>query len=408
MSLVGKTIVLGVSGGIAAYKAAELVRLLSKAGATVRVVMTRGACEFITPLTLQTLSGNPVSTDLFDLTQESEIGHIELADSADAVVIAPATANLVGKLAHGLADDLLSTVLLATRAPVVLAPAMNVHMYENAAVQDNLKLVAKRGARIVEPAVGSLACGYEGPGRLPEPAVIVEEVARAVGADDLAGASLVVTAGPNREPLDPVRFVSNRSSGRMGYALARAAWRRGADVTLICGPTALEDPHGVRVLRVDTAGEMHKAVRREVKAASVLLMAAAVADYRPKKVAEQKLKKGTGKLSIELERTVDILADLKKVRGRRVVVGFAAETENVERNAARKLAEKGLDLIVANDVSRDDAGFEVDTNEVTLIDGNGSEAVALASKDEIADRVLDRVVEIRARGGRRKRAAKRA
>jgi len=395
MSLAGRTVVLGVSGGIAAYKSAEIVRLLTAQGATVRVVMTRGAREFITPLTLQTLSGNPVSTELFDLTQESQIGHIQLADSADVVLVAPATANAIAKLAHGIADDLLSTVLLATRAPMLLAPAMNVHMYENAAVQENLQTVARRGARLIPPAVGSLACGYEGQGRLPDPERIVLEVGRALAAPDLDGERVLVTAGPNREPLDPVRFLSNRSSGRMGYALAAAAWRRGADVTLVSGPTALADPHGVTTVRVSTADEMHRAVRREFKETSVLLMAAAVADYRPKSVARQKIKKGAGRHTIELERTVDILADLPASRGRRIVVGFAAETEDVLRNAERKLTAKKLDLIVANDVSRPDAGFEVATNAVTLIDADGRDEIDLAGKDEIADRILDRVVRLR-------------
>jgi phosphopantothenoylcysteine decarboxylase/phosphopantothenate--cysteine ligase len=406
MRLSGKTVVLGVSGGIAAYKAAEIVRLLAKNGASVRVVMTANAREFITPLTLQTLSGNPVSTSLFDLTQESEIGHIELADSADVVLVAPATANVVAKLAHGIADDLLSTLLLATRAPILLAPAMNVHMYENAAVQHNLGIVAERAIRVVEPAVGSLACGYEGKGRLPEPEVLVEEVLRACGPADLAGEKVLVTAGPNREPLDPVRFLSNRSSGRMGYALAAAAWRRGAEVLLVSGPTSLADPYGVRTLRVDTAAEMHEAVKAGIKSATVLLMAAAVADFRPKAVAPQKIKKAgkNERLTLELERTVDILGDLPSSRGRRVSVGFAAETEEVLQNAQRKLAEKKLDLIVANDVSRRDAGFEVSTNAVTLIDSTGAEDVDLAGKDEIADRVLDRVVRIRdVRGGKRRR-----
>jgi phosphopantothenoylcysteine decarboxylase / phosphopantothenate---cysteine ligase len=394
MMLAGKTIVVGVTGGIAAYKAAEVVRLLVQKGAAVRVIMTAGACQFITPLTLQTLSNHPVSTSLFDLTQESEIGHIRLADGADAVLVAPATANLVGKLAHGLADDLLSTVLLATRAPLLVAPAMNVHMFENAAVQGNLQLIAERGARVIAPAVGSLACGYEGAGRLPDPAVLVEEVARAVSAADFAGQRVLVTAGPNREPLDPVRFISNRSTGRMGYALAAAAWRRGAEVTLVSGPTSLPDPHGVRTLRVGTAAEMHRAVRAEARGASVLLMAAAVADYRPAKVAPQKIKKGQGGRSIELERTVDILGDLPPSR-RRLVVGFAAETEDVVENAQRKLREKRLDLVVANDVSRGDAGFEVETNAVTLIDAAGSQEIDLASKEEVAERILDRVSELR-------------
>lgn len=395
--LEGKRVVVGLSGGIACYKVPELVRLLRTAGARVRVVMTRAACEFVTPLTLQTLAGEPVSTALFDLTQESEIGHIALADDADLIVVAPATANLIGKAAAGIGDDLLTTVLLATRAPVLLAPAMNVHMWENALVQENLARLQRHGWRVIPPGVGSLACGYEGAGRLPEPAIIAAEVERALAAPDLAGQRVLVTAGPNREPIDPVRFISNRSTGRMGYALATAAWRRGAEVVLVSGPTALPDPHGVRCLRVQTAAEMHDAVLREFRAATVLLMAAAVADYRPATVRAQKLKKTTGPMQLELTRTVDILGALRGKAGRRLVVGFAAETEDVEGNAARKLAAKGLDLIVANDVSAPNVGFEVDTNAVTLIDARGRHEVPLASKDDVADRILDRVAQLLAK-----------
>ena len=393
--LEGKTIVVGLSGGIACYKAADVVRQLRNAGARVRVVMTRHAAEFITPLTLQTLAGEPVSTDLFDLTQESEIGHIRLADTADAVAIAPATANLIGKVAHGIGDDLLSAVLLATRAPVLIAPAMNVHMWENRLVQANLRTLRELGWRIIEPAVGHLACGYEGAGRLADPAVIVAETERAVSAGDLRGERVLVTAGPNREPIDPVRFISNRSSGRMGYALAAAAWRRGADVVLISGPTALEPPHGVRTVAAATAAEMRAAVQREFGAATMLVMAAAVADYRPAAPAAQKLKKQPGPMRLELERTVDILGELAGRAGDRLVIGFAAETENVIGNAQRKLRGKGLDLIVANDVARSDAGFEVETNAVVLIDANGRTDAPLASKDEIADRILDKATALR-------------
>src|SRR5262245_41429749 len=393
--LEGKTLVVGLSGGIACYKAADVVRLLRSGGARVRVVMTNHAREFITPLTLQTLAGEPVSTDLFDLTQESEIGHIRLADTADAVIVAPATANLIGKLAHGLGDDLLTTVLLATRAPVLLAPAMNVHMWENRLVQANLRTLRELGWRIIEPAVGYLACGYEGAGRLADPAVIVAETQRAVGPGDLRGERVLVTAGPNREPIDPVRFLSNRSSGRMGYALAAAAWRRGADVVLVSGPTGLEPPHGARLVSVTTAAEMRDAVRREFDGATMLLMAAAVADYRPSAQLAQKLKKQPGPLRLELERTVDILGELSGRAGDRLMIGFAAETENVIGNAERKRRSKGLDLIVANDVARSDAGFEVDTNAVVLIDANGRTEVPLASKDEVADRVLDRAIALR-------------
>jgi phosphopantothenoylcysteine decarboxylase/phosphopantothenate--cysteine ligase len=410
--LEGKTIVVGLSGGIACYKAAEVVRLLRGGGARVRVVMTRQAREFITPLTLQTLSGEPVSTELFDLTQESEIGHIRLADSADALVVAPATANVIGKVAHGLGDDLLTTVLLATRAPVLLAPAMNVHMWENRLVQANLTTLRDAGYRVIEPGVGALACGYEGAGRLADPAVIVAEVERAVGPGDLRGERVLVTAGPNREPIDPVRFLSSRSSGRMGYAIAAAAWRRAADVVLISGPTALAAPHGVRCERVTTAADMRAAVQRELAAATMVVMAAAVADYRPARPSAQKVKKTDGPLHLELERTVDILGELRGRAGGRLMVGFAAETEDVLANAARKLRDKQLDLIVANDVSGPNTGFEVDTNAVTLLDAEGRHDVPLASKDEVADRILDRAAALqRARRVRplpRQRPARRA
>jgi phosphopantothenoylcysteine decarboxylase/phosphopantothenate--cysteine ligase len=393
----GRTIVVGVSGGIACYKAAELVRLLRTGGARVRVVMTRHAQEFITPLTLQTLAGEPVSTELFDLTQESEIGHIRLADGADALVVAPATANVIGKLAAGIADDLLTTVLLATRAPVLIAPSMNVNMFENPLVQANLERLGQLGRRIVAPGVGYLACGYEGAGRLADPEVIVAEIERALGPHDFEGERVLVTAGPNREAIDPVRFLSNRSTGKMGYALAAAAWRRGAEVVLVSGPTALPAPHGVRRVGATTAAEMHAAVGREVGAAGILLMAAAVADYRPAKVAPQKIKKGPGGLTIELERTVDVLGEISKRARRPLLVGFAAETERVVDNARRKLAEKRLDMVVANDVAGTDTGFESDTNEVVIVTPGGEERIPLAGKDEIADAILDRVRELRAR-----------
>jgi phosphopantothenoylcysteine decarboxylase/phosphopantothenate--cysteine ligase len=392
--LEGKTVVVGLSGGIACYKAADLVRQLRAGGARVRVVMTRSAAEFITPLTLQTLAGEPVSTDLFDLTQESEIGHIRLADMADAVVIAPATANIIGKLANGIADDLLTTVMLATRAPVLIAPSMNVHMWEHARVQANLRALRELGWRIVEPGVGSLACGYEGVGRLAEPPIIVAEVQRAVASGDLRGERVLVTAGPNREPIDPVRFISNRSTGRMGFAVAAAAWRRGAEVVLISGPSALEPPHGVRCVPVTTAADMRAAVLDEIDAATMVFMAAAVADYRPARPAAQKLKKQPGPLQLELERTVDILGELRGRRGDRLMVGFAAETEHVVAHAARKRREKQLDLIVANDVAGTQTGFAVDTNAVVLLDAHGRHDVPLASKDEIAERILDRAAAL--------------
>jgi phosphopantothenoylcysteine decarboxylase/phosphopantothenate--cysteine ligase len=393
--LEGKTIVLGLTGGIACYKSAELVRALVQAGAAVRVMMSAGAQQFITPLTLQTLSGHPVATDTFDLTQESEIGHIRLADSADAVIIAPATANVIGKLAAGIADDLITTVLLAVRAPVLLAPAMNVNMWENPIVQANLSRLQAHGYRIVEPDAGFLACGWEGKGRLPDTGVLVAEIERALSSQDLHGESVLVTAGPNREPIDPVRFISNRSTGKMGFAVAAAAWRRGATVTVIAGPTAVPTPHGVRRVDVTTAEEMRQAVSAELAAATIVFMAAAVADYRPARVADKKLKKGAGGMTLELERTADILAELPR-EARRLVVGFAAETDDVLANAERKLRNKHLDLIVANDVAGAQTGFAVDTNAVTMIDRSGQrDSVPLMSKDAVADRILDRVVALK-------------
>src|SRR5215204_5126080 len=304
--LAGKTIVVGITGGIAAYKAAELVRLLVKDGAFVRVIMTKNAQEFITPLTLQTLSGNPVATETFNLTQESEIGHIRLADTADLILIAPASADVIGKLAHGIADDLLTTVLLATMASVLVAPAMNIHMYAHPAVQENIRILGKRGYRFVEPGEGFLACGYEGKGRLADPEDIVEEVRATLTKKDLSNERIIVTAGPNAEPIDPVRFITNRSTGKMGFAMARVAWRRGADVTLVSGPTSLTPPRGVRFCPVRTALEMQQAILSSYGDATMVISAAAIADYRPAHVASQKIKKREGNFSIELTRNPDI------------------------------------------------------------------------------------------------------
>ncbi|MEW6272098.1 MAG: bifunctional phosphopantothenoylcysteine decarboxylase/phosphopantothenate--cysteine ligase CoaBC [Thermodesulfobacteriota bacterium] len=400
MRLTDKTVVLGVTGGIAAYKAAELVRVLRERGARVRVVMTRNAQQFITPLTLQTLSGHPVATDLWDLTQESQIGHIDLADSADALLVAPATANVVAKLAYGLADDLLTTVALATRAKIVLAPAMNVHMFDNPAVQENLQRLRARGVRVVAPDAGSLACGYEGQGRLPDAEVLVEEVGAALAPQDLAGETVLVTAGPTREYLDPVRFLSNRSSGKMGFAVARAAARRGARVVLVAGPTALRDPRNVDVIRVESAHEMAAAVDAHVADASVVVAAAAVADYRPKRRAADKPAKVQGTVKLELETTRDIVASIGRARRDRIVVGFAAETGDPVARAREKMARKGLDLVVANDVTAEGAGFDVETNVVTLIEAREERRLPLLDKDDVADAILDRVVGLRAVRGR--------
>lgn len=385
-----KTVVLGVSGGIACYKAVELVRLLVQQGFTVQVVMTREAMEFVTPLTFQTLSGRPVATEMFSLTQESQIGHINLADQADLMLIAPATANIIGKLASGIADDLLTTVLMATRAPVLIAPSMNVHMYENPILQENLRKLKRLGYQIMEPAEGYLACGYEGKGRLPEPGDIVEQIYGLLKKKDLAGERLLVTAGPNHEPLDPVRFISNRSSGKMGYALARQGIRRGAEVTLVSGPTSLAPPAGVRLIPVKTAAEMRRAVLKEFPKATAVLMAAAVADYHPEKFVPKKIKRGAGTLKLTLKPNPDILRELGMRRNGQLLIGFAAETESLVANAKKKLRDKNLDLIVANDVSQEGSGFDSDTNAATLLDRTGAlQPLPLMSKDELADRIYD-------------------
>ena len=389
----GKKIVLGVTGGIAAYKAAELVRELVRAKALVYVIMTRSAQEFVTPLTFQTISGNPVSTDLFSLIEESEIGHISLADRADILVIAPATANMIGKIANGIADDMLSTVVFAARAPVLLAPAMNVHMWENAICRENIEKLRARGFHFVDPEVGELACGYEGKGRLAEIPAITEEIRSLLTPKDFSDDTVIVTAGPTEEDLDPVRFLSNHSSGKMGYALARAASRRGAEVILVSGPTSLPPPAKVKLVRVRSAVEMREAVFHHLEKASVLLMAAAVSDYRPKQAATQKIKKTSIPPVLELERNPDILLEAGKSKGNRIFVGFAAETQNLLKNAKEKLAKKNLDLIVANDVSLPGAGFRVDTNIVKVIRRSGKvEKLPLMSKEDLADQILERIL----------------
>jgi phosphopantothenoylcysteine decarboxylase/phosphopantothenate--cysteine ligase len=378
-----KKIVLGVCGGIAAYKAAELVRLYVKAGAGVFVVMTEAARQFVTPLTFQTLSGNPVHGELFDLIQEREIGHISLAERADLVVVAPATANLVGKVASGIADDLLTTTLMATRAPVLFAPAMNSNMWDNPIYQHNQGKLQKLGYHFLEPATGLLACGWEGKGKLPDPEVILAETRRLLSPLDLAGQTLLVTAGPTREELDPVRFLSNYSSGKMGYAIAGAAAERGARVLLVSGPTALAAPRGVEFHPVVSACQMQETVKELASSCSVVIMAAAVADYRPVVRSGRKIKKSAGdRLCLDLERNPDILAEL----------GFAAETEDLLSNARQKLTEKNLDLIVANDITREGAGFDVDTNIVRLLYRDGrDEEFPQMSKDDVAGMLLDRI-----------------
>jgi phosphopantothenoylcysteine decarboxylase / phosphopantothenate---cysteine ligase len=393
-----QVVVLGVTGGIACYKAVELVRILITSGFDVRVIMTRGATEFVTPLTFQTLSGNPVATEIFNLTQESEIGHINLADAADLFVIAPATANAIGKVANGIADDLLTTVLMATQAPVLIAPAMNVHMYENPILQENLRKLRRVGYHIMDPAEGFLACGYEGKGRLPDAEKIAEEIERLLKKKDLSAEKLLITAGPNREPLDPVRYISNRSSGKMGYALVRAALRRGADVTLVSGPTALEPPAGARVVPVITAAEMREAVLREYPQCTAVLMAAAVSDYRPIVASEKKIKREDGMVDLRLEPNPDILKELGQSKDGKWLVGFAAETDNLTTNAQKKLAEKNLDMVVANNVAEEGSGFDGDTNIATIVDRAGAvRSLPLMSKDELADRILDHFLALKSR-----------
>ena len=390
-----KTVVVGVTGGIACYKAAELVRLLVKGGFAVQVIMTRGALEFVTPLTFQTLSGRPVATETFSLTQESQIGHINLADAADLFVIAPATANAIGKIAAGIADDLLTTVLMATQAPVLIAPAMNVHMYENAILQENIRKLRRVGYHFMQPEAGYLACGYEGKGRLPEPGNIVEEIRRLLKKRDLTGEKFVITAGPSREPLDPVRYISNRSSGKMGYALARAAVLRGAEVVLVSGPTALEAPSGARLISVNTAAEMRQALLEEFPGSTSVIMAAAVADYRPVEISNKKLKRAKGPLDLRLEPNPDILQELGQKKNGKLLVGFAAETEDLTTNAARKLREKNIDMIVANDVTQPGGGFDGDTNIATIIDRGGVISLPLMTKDELADRIYDHLLALK-------------
>jgi phosphopantothenoylcysteine decarboxylase/phosphopantothenate--cysteine ligase len=390
--LKGKKIVLGITGGIAAYKAAELTRECVKREASVRVILTKNAKEFITPLTLQTLSGHPVFMDMFVPIREFELSHISLAECADVIVIAPATANIIGKIASGLADDLLSTTVMATKAPVLICPAMNTNMYENIIVKENINKLSARGYLFIEPCYGELACRAEGYGRLPEIPDIIEEIESILTDKDLEGENILVTAGPTREPFDPVRFITNYSSGKMGYALAIAGKRRGANVTLISGPSALPVPRGVKYIPVSTAVEMRNAVMENMETASVIIKAAAVADYRPHVCMSNKIKKREGELVVRLERNPDIIAEVGKKKKNRILVGFAVETENLMENARNKLREKNMDIIVANDVTKEGAGFGFDTNIVKILSADGKiDEVPLMNKMEAADRILNRI-----------------
>ncbi|NHM25642.1 bifunctional phosphopantothenoylcysteine decarboxylase/phosphopantothenate--cysteine ligase CoaBC [Desulfofundulus sp. TPOSR] len=396
--LADRSVILGVTGGIAAYKAAELASALVKAGALVDVVMTQAAQEFVRPLTFAALTGRPVHTDLFNPPAGGAIPHIELATRADLVVIAPATANILAKLAHGLADDLLSSLVLAVTCPVLLCPAMNACMYAHPAVQANLKRLVEMGYHILEPEAGRLACGVEGRGRLPAPEVILEHIKGLISSPgDFGGIKVLVTAGGTREPLDPVRYISNRSSGKMGYALAAAAIQRGAAVTLVSAPTSLDPPAGAELVSVETARQMYQAVMERFSTQDVVIKAAAVADYRPKIVADQKIKKSEGTLILELEKNPDILYELgQRKEPHQTLVGFAAETEDLEANAQQKLRKKNLDLLVANDVTQPGAGFGADTNIVKLFYRDGrTQSLPVMDKKTLAHRILDAVIELR-------------
>lgn len=392
----GKKILLGVTGGIAAYKSCELVRRLTTEGASVQVIMTENAMEFVSPLTFQTLSGNRVASKTFDLGWESEIGHISLADSADLIVIAPATASFIGKIASGIADSLLSNVILATRSQIILCPAMNVNMYNNPVVQGNLDKLKKHGFIIVEPTEGDLACGWEGKGRLPDTGEILEEIERTLTPQDMNNERVLVTAGATREFIDAVRYISNPSSGKMGYAIAREARLRGAEVVLISGKTNLSPPHGVRLIEVLSAGDMYESVMEFMDWSTIVIKAAAVGDYTPSQKVNGKIKKQNNDRILKLKRTEDILKKICEKKNGRFVVGFAAETENLIENAKDKLKRKKADLIVANDISKPGAGFEVDTNQVYFVYGNGkTEELPLISKTDVARKVCDKVLDLR-------------
>jgi len=391
--LANKQILLGITGSIAAYKACELVRLLRDAGADVRVVMTRAATEFVSPLTFQALSQNPVRRDLLDESAEAAMGHIELARWADAVVIAPASANSIARLAQGRADDLLSTVCLATPAPLAIAPAMNQQMWLDPVTQANIALLQQRGIHIWGPASGDQACGDVGPGRMLEPQIIREHIAGLFETGALAGLTVVITAGPTREPIDPVRYLSNHSSGRMGYALAEAVVEAGAHCVLISGPTQLPTPHKVQRIDVQTAQQMHAAVMEQVKHGAIFIAAAAVADYRPAEPVSQKIKKDQPQLSLELVRNPDILQDVTGAYPGVFAVGFAAESDNVEQHAIQKLQQKSLGMIVANDISRTDIGFDSPDNEVAVYWHGGNKQLPKASKTQIARQLIALIAE---------------
>ena len=394
MMLKGKTVIIGVTGSIAAYKAADLASRLIKEHAEVHVIMTRNATKFIHPITFETLTKQKCLTDTFDRNFQFEVEHVELAKKADLMIVAPASANILAKMAHGIADDMLSTTLLAcTTCPVLVSPAMNTRMYEHPATQENLKILASRGVKIIEPASGRLACGDEGKGKLPDPSYLVQRILLEIACEkDLAGRKILVTAGPTREALDPVRYITNHSSGKMGYAIAAAAAQRGAEVTLVSGPVAIEPPVGVKLIPITSAGDLFRAVTSCSDEQDIIIKAAAVADYRPASVSDEKMHKADGDLSIALERTEDTLQYLgdHKKEGQ-LLCGFAMETSGLEERALKKLKKKNLDMICANNVKVEGAGFGTDTNVVTMITADGMEQLPLLSKHEVAMRILDRL-----------------
>lgn len=388
-----KNIVLGVSGGIAAYKSVELLRLLIKDEANVRVIMTKNALEFVGSLTFEALSRQPVCTGLFEKVGDASIRHIDWANEADSVIIAPATANIIGKIAGGVADDALSTFILAVTCPVIICPSMNTNMFETKAVRRNLDRLKSDGHFVIEPESGELACGITGPGRLPEPEDILDRLLSYLSPKDMKGKRILVTAGPTRESIDPVRFISNPSSGKMGFAVARAAEQRGGDVILITGPTDLPDPHNVTVVRVGTAREMALAVFEQMENSEIIIKTAAVSDYSPKEHAGQKIKKEKDELVLLLEKTRDILKEVGRRKEDRILVGFAAETENLEQYAGEKLVEKNLDIVVGNLVDRSSSGFGTDTNKVTMFYKDGTKEIfPEMQKDDVAHILLDRIV----------------
>lgn len=391
--LEGKCVVLGITGSIAAYKIASLASALKKLGADVEVIMTRNATNFINPITFETLTGHKCLVDTFDRNFEFNVEHVSIAKKADVFMVAPASANVIGKIANGICDDMLTTTFMACRCPKIISPAMNTAMYENAILQDNLAKLESYGMNVIKPASGYLACGDVGAGKMPEPEVLLDYILQEIEYEkDMVGKRVLVTAGPTREAIDPVRFISNHSTGKMGYAIARVASRRGAEVTLISGPTNLNKPLGVRVIDVTSAGEMYDAVVANYKDADIIVKSAAVADYTPVEVADQKIKKSDDDMSIELKRTTDILAWLgANKKPNQKVCGFAMETENLLENATAKLAKKNADMIVANSIATEGAGFGVDTNVATLITSDGAESLDMMSKEELAAVILNRL-----------------